>query len=293
MSSLTIVTRKAKDGPRYLVRFRLGGRAYPWVHAGSFKIQKEAKVRRDLVAGEIAAGRNPADVLRALAASPATFASLDAWASRFLDSRIDVDVNTKKNYASALRKIGETFGDRDPATVTASEIAEWIATLSETRKPGTLNQYLIAFRLLLDHVGIDPNPARDPRVKLPKQVRDEPNPPSAEHTEAILTALGEKWKLLFVTIEQGALRLGEAVSLRWADVDAAGLRLRLPKSATKRDRARWVYLPEWLMQAIEDTCPLEDRVPDRQGVPGDHRGVGVSGDGQGVQEREGAALPPA
>jgi len=42
-------------------------------------------------------------------------------------------------------------------------------------------------------------------------VREEPNPPSAEHVEAILSALGAKWRLLFVTIEQGALRLGEAV----------------------------------------------------------------------------------
>ena len=50
-------------------------------------------------------------------------------------------------------------------------------------------------------------------MKLPKQVREEPKPPSAEHTEAIIEALGPKWKLLFVTIEQGALRLGEAVGL--------------------------------------------------------------------------------
>ena len=52
------------------------------------------------------------------------------------------------------------------------------------------------------------------------------------------------------TIEQGALRLGEAVSLTWGDVDRAGLRLRLPRSATKRDQARWVYLPEWLIEAL-------------------------------------------
>ena len=106
-------------------------------------------------------------------------------------------------------------------------------------------------------------------------------------------ALGPKWKLLFVTIEQGALRLGEAVSLRWADVDAAGLRLRLPKSATKRDRARWVYLPDWLMQAIEATCPLEDRVPERKVFQGITEPSAVSGDGTGVQERESPALPPA
>ena len=59
----------------------------------------------------------------------------------------------RRTTRSALRKIGETFGDRDPATITATEIAEWIAALAETRKPGTLGQYLIAFRLLLDHVG--------------------------------------------------------------------------------------------------------------------------------------------
>ena len=103
--------------------------------------------------------------------------------------------------------------------------------------------YLLTFRLLLDYAGVDPNPARDPRVKKPKLVREEPNPPSAEHVEAILAALGAKWRLLFVTVEQGALRLGEAVSLRWQDVDAANLRLRLPRSATKRDKARWVYCP--------------------------------------------------
>lgn len=186
-------------------------------------------------------------------------------------SRIDVDENTKKNYASSLKKIDETFGDRDPSTITATEIAEWIGSMAETRKAGTLGQYLIAFRLLLDHVGLEPNVARDPRVKLPKQIREEPNPPQADHFEAIIDALGAKWKLLFVTIEQGALRLGEAVNLRWADVDAAGLRLRLPKSATKRDRARWVYLPDWLMGAIEETCPLEDRVAAARSSMGSRR----------------------
>jgi integrase len=52
--------------------------------------------------------------------------------------------------------------------------------------------------------------------------------------------------------------------LTWGDVDRAGLRLRLPRSATKRDQARWVYLPEWLMEAIETLCPFDDRTPQRR-----------------------------
>ena len=65
-------------------------------------------------------------------------------------------------------------------------------------------------------------------------------------------------------MEQGALRLGEAVALTWGDVDRAGLRLRLPRSATKRDQARWVYLPEWLMEVLEASCPFDDRTPTRK-----------------------------
>jgi integrase len=163
---------------------------------------------------------------------------------------------------------GETLGDRDPASITVPEVADWVAALSEKHKAGTVGLYLLTFRLLLDFAQVDPNPARDPRVKKPKQVREEPNPPTAEQVEQVLAAIGAKWQLLFVTIEQGALRLGEAVSLRWQDVDAANLRLRLPRSATKRDKARWVYLPEWLVEAIEQTCPLEDRVPERRVFPG-------------------------
>jgi integrase len=203
--------------------------------------------------------------LRALLEAPQRQTiTIRQWADKFLASRLDIDDNTTKNYRSAFKKASERFGDHDPAALTADAVAEWVAVLAETFKPGTVQLYLVAFRLLLDYAGVEPNPARDPRVRLPKRTREEPQPPSSEHLLAILDAMGEKYRLLFVTIEQGGLRLGEAVNLRWGDVDVAGLRLRLPRSATKRDRARWVYLPEWLMNAVEQTCPLEDRFPERR-----------------------------
>ena len=46
MATITITTRRRKDGPRYVVRYRLGGRAYPIIHAGAFKTLKDAKGRR-------------------------------------------------------------------------------------------------------------------------------------------------------------------------------------------------------------------------------------------------------
>lgn len=177
MSSLVITKRRTKSGPRYVVRYRLGGRAYPIVHAGSFKTLREAKGRRDFVAGEIAAGRNPADALDALLAAPTPTFTVDRWADRFLASRIDIDSNTTKNYRSALRKAGETFGTHDPQTITVADVASWVAELAGKHKPGTVQLYLLTFRLLLDYAQVEPNPARDPRVKLPKQVREEPTRP--------------------------------------------------------------------------------------------------------------------
>ena len=113
MPSLMIVTRQAKDGPRYVVRYRLGGRAWPVIHGGSFKTQREAKARRDFIAGEISAGRNPAVALRALLERPAvtTIVTVDEWAEKFLASRLDIDATTKRNYGTALKKVGKTFGD--------------------------------------------------------------------------------------------------------------------------------------------------------------------------------------
>jgi len=207
---------------------------------------------------------NPRRLLAELTAGPPPTTTLTTCRDRFLASRIDIDANTIRNYRTALKKAFERFGDRDPGSLTVAEIGEWVADLAGDYKPGTVQLYLIALRLLLDHAGVDPNPARDPRVKLPKREREEPHPPSGKRLLAILDAMSGRYRLLFVVIEQGALRLGEAVNLRWADVDVAGSRLRLPRSATKRDRARWVSLPQWLMDAIEDNCPLEDRVPERR-----------------------------
>jgi integrase len=226
---------------------------------------REAKARRDLLAGELAAGRNPALLLASLAAAPIATITVAEWRDRFLASRIDLDTNTIRSYRTSLAKACERFGDTDPAAMGWQDVAEWIGGLSQTYKPGTVRLYKTHFAALLDYIALDPNPAKDGRVKVPKRVSQEPNPPTAEHFLAILDAIPRTTRrILFIVMEQGALRLGEAVGLRWGDVDRAGLRLRLPKSQTKRDQARWVYLPEWLMDALEELCPFEDRTPERR-----------------------------
>jgi integrase len=121
--------------------------------------------------------------------------------------------------------------------------------------------------LLLDFAGVDPNPARDKRVKLPKNVREEASSPTAKQYLAILDNVPKRWLLPFITQEQCAMHIGEIASLAWGDVDVAERMFRLRYANVKGaipSRARNVQVPDWVMEAIEATCPLEDRTAERR-----------------------------
>src|SRR5437773_3381798 len=115
MSSVSIRRRESKSGARFQVRYRLGGRAYPLVHGGSFPTLKEARLRRDLIGGELAAGRNPADLLRAMVERPPV-RTFREWAEEYKMSRVDVGAETRKNMLSHLKRLNARFADRDPFT---------------------------------------------------------------------------------------------------------------------------------------------------------------------------------
>ena len=64
-------------------------------------------------------------------------------------------------------------------------------------------------------------------------------------------------------MEQTAMRVGETIALTWADVDEAGCRFRIRASVAQTRRSRWAQVPDWLMLAVSETTPPDDRVPER------------------------------
>src|SRR5262245_62832086 len=136
-------------------------------------------MRRYLVAGEIAAGRNPADKLRAMLEQP-TRRSFREWAEAYRMSRIDLSAETTRGVASHLKAM-TTFENRDPVTITPADVQEWVAGLE--LKPSTTRLYISTLRAVLDFAGVDPNPARDGRVRLPRQERVLVDPPTASDVE--------------------------------------------------------------------------------------------------------------
>jgi integrase len=263
MARASITRRETKNGPRFVVRFRLGGRYTSVQHGGSFATLKDARTRRDMVAGELAAGRDPRVTLSALSAAPPPVVTLRQVAERWKASRIDAADETLANYASHFGRILPALGDHDPAAITVADVQEWVAATAAELKPSSVSRYVATLRQLLDFAGVSPNPARDARVKLPRIVTAVVEPPSGEQVDAILAHSPKRWRLPLRVLEQSGLRVGELSELEWRDVDVAGSRLRIRNGKTRAAR-RFASVPEWLMELIDSTCPPDDRVPERR-----------------------------
>jgi integrase len=134
-------------------------------------------------------------------------------------------------------------------------------------KPASLARYLATFRLILDFAGIEPNPARDRNVRLPRIEAPVVEPPTQQHVEAIIATVPPRWRLPLRTLEQTGMRVGEVHWLEWPDVDVADSRFRIRQGKTASAR-RWIDVPPWLMDEVVATCPPDDRTPERRVFPG-------------------------
>jgi hypothetical protein len=166
------------------------------VHAGSFKTQKEARARRDFVAGEISAGRNPADTLRTLQEQPKRRTLRDV-ADAYSASRLDAADQTRRAIRNALNRILPNLGDLEPDAITVADVQEWVGTQAVALQPNTMRAYVGTLKQLLDFAGCDPNVARDRRVRLPRVDSEPVQPPTAREVQAIRENLAGRYLLAF------------------------------------------------------------------------------------------------
>lgn len=276
MASASITARTTRSGEkRFHVRFRLGGRAYPIQHGGSFRTMREARARRDLIAGELAAGRNPVELLRVMVERPRE-RTVAQWGEAMVASRLDVSDGRIRFLGTALRtRINPIFATRIPGTITAPEVQEWVAALAAELAPRSVLNYWQVLAQVLDYAETDPNPARHKTVKLPYAEVEETTPPSTAHYLALVEHLSPRLRLPAVFLEQTASRVAELRSWEWQDIDveASRIRSRGVKGRRGTRRVLWRQVPVWLMEVLLATVPPDDRTPERRIFPGLNEGT--------------------
>jgi integrase len=263
MASVWIARRPRKNGGQsYRVMFRLGGRESMPRYGGAFSTMREAKIRRDWIAGELAGRRLPATgPLVQSHAAPTLEQAYEAWRT----SRVDVAEATAAYQRSAIRRAKPLFGRRVDS-IGASDVAALVGELvAKGRARETVRKTVAVLAMVLDHAGVTPNPARDcVHVRLPRENRAEIQPPSAEHVEAVHRLLAHAYRLPLLVLDATGMRVGELEALTWGDVDEPRGRWRVSRTVAKTGRARWVNVAPALFAAALELCPRDDRHPDRR-----------------------------
>jgi len=177
--------------------------------------------------------------------------------ARWHASRFDVADSTKVQQRVSLKLALASLGDRAVDKLTAHDVAQLVTELVAKQKaPGTIRKTVQAVAMVLDHAGIQPNPARDRVVvKLPREQPEELNPPSAEHVAAVYARLPDRHKLALLFLDWSGVRVKAIDLTRVSDYDEPRRRVRLRASTTKMRRALWIDLPDVLADAIEATLP--------------------------------------
>jgi integrase len=145
-----------------------------------------------------------------------------------------------------------------------SHLAELVAELTANGlRKQTIRKTVSVLAMILDHHGVQPNPARDRRVRLPREERRELTRPRAEHVLAVHAALPRSYRLPLLVLDATGMRVGELEAFAWGNVDERRGRWRIRASVAKTGAARWVTPPEPIFAAFSALVPRDDRTPER------------------------------
>jgi len=150
-----------------------------------------------------------------------------------------VKAGTAQTYKVNLRRILYELGDRPAQEIDPGDVAGLVSHLHETGlKRESIRKTIATLAMVLDHAGRNPNPARDKRVKLPREDREEVNPPTAAHVLAEHRLLATRYRLPLLVLDATGMRVSEVEALRWGDVDETEGRWRVSSAISKTNQAR-------------------------------------------------------
>ena len=263
MASAWITTRPTADGgKRHRVMYRLSGRESMPRYGGSFPTRRLATIRVGVLERELAALRVPD--LALLAAEPVRSPTLGEAADTWRATRVDVEEQTRRMHRSDLARIFKAVPSLRTKRIdelAVDDVTGLVAALTEAGyKRETISKSRDVLAMTLDHHGVEPNVARDKRVKLPKERKPHVPPPLAEHVERVAEVLPRHHVLPLLIVDECGPRVNELATAQVGDLDEHRRAIRVRWTVEKNDRYRHLELPGDLFEALLATLPpREDR----------------------------------
>ncbi|MGD1054802.1 MAG: tyrosine-type recombinase/integrase [Nitrososphaerales archaeon] len=140
-------------------------------------------------------------------------------------------------------------------------------------KPKTIADYVTAIRKFLTYLDIETDSAKfKSKVTMPRVTKIEDEPLTLEAVRTLLTRgrPNPRMRALILTLLSSGMRIGEALSVQWKDVDlqSTPITLKLRAEYTKTRTARTAYASEEAKEALTElakSSPAEGLVFDYSG----------------------------
>jgi Site-specific recombinase XerD len=154
----------------------------------------------------------------------------DAW---WKECEPRIAYNTVQSYRPAVDRAKEHFGDYAIDEITAKDIDLYIRKFAETRYQRTVQTQLQIIRQVLEYAelecGLQFNPAR--AVKIPRGLKKSHRPaPPKEQIEKIKQSANLPFGLFAFLIYETGCRRGEALALKYEDIDRKNKTVSIAKS---------------------------------------------------------------
>jgi integrase len=171
--------------------------------------------------------------------------AFDEYARGWLEAvRPTVRPSTHASYSQIVRTHLEPyFGSMMVGAITPAHVRAFVAAKSAARtpkgkpawKPATVRNALVALKMILSAALEDGHAAISAAAKVspPKVERPETEIVSAAELDRVYAVAGEPWEALFRFLSWTGCRRGEALALRWADVDLPAGRAFIRRSLGK------------------------------------------------------------
>ncbi|MDI6773660.1 MAG: tyrosine-type recombinase/integrase, partial [bacterium] len=158
----------------------------------------------------------------------------DDWLHR---TQARVKPNTAESYEDAVERLRPTFGEQRLGAITRHEIDRWLTgphhgrpRKGQRKKPGplsatTVNYTLLVLKFILKDAVEHGHLAETPAAKIKPLRRPDHEDGDALHVlqpeeiTRLLEVAGEPWHTFYQVTVQSGLRRGEALALRWRDLD--------------------------------------------------------------------------